>query len=148
MYKPNSKGVPKRLTFDAVYGIDSKQDQIHNETAFPLVESVLEGYNGTIFAYGQTGSGKTYTMLGVEDDEELKGIIPRAYIQIFGCINEAKEGVKYLVRCSYLEIYNESILDLLSDNKKKLEVKEDPDKGIFVQGLTGVIVKNTTEVNS
>jgi len=52
------------------------------------------------------------------------------------------------VRCSYLEIYNESILDLLGDDKRKLDVKEDPDKGIFVQGLTGVIVKNTTEVNS
>lgn len=148
LYKPNSKEVPKRFTYDSVYGDDSKQGDIYNETAFPLVESVLEGYNGTIFAYGQTGCGKTHTMLGVQDDEDLKGIIPRAYVHIFGCIDEAKEGVKYLVRCSYLEIYNESILDLLSDKKSKLDVKEDPEKGIFVQGLTGVIVKSTTEVNA
>ena len=87
-------------------------------------------------------------MLGVQDSEELKGIIPRAYVQIFGFIDEAKEGVKYLVRCSYLEIYNESILDLLGDKQKKLDIKEDPDKGIFVQGLTGIIVKSTAEVNS
>lgn len=84
LYKPNSKEVPKRFTFDAVYGVDSQQDQIYNETAFPLVESVLEGYNGTIFAYGQTGCGKTFTMLGVQESEDLKGIIPRAYVQIFG----------------------------------------------------------------
>lgn len=148
LYKPNSKEVPKRFTYDAVYDGDSKQSDIYNETAFPLVESVLEGYNGTIFAYGQTGWGKTHTMLGVQDDEELKGIIPRAYVHIFGWIDEAKEGVKYLVRCSYLEIYNESILDLLSDKKSKLDVKEDPEKGIFVQGLTGVIVKSTSEVNA
>ena len=148
MHKPNSKEVPKRFTYDSVYGADSKQDNVYNETAFPLVESVLEGYNGTIFAYGQTGWGKTFSMLGVQDSEELKGIIPRAYVQIFGFIDEAKEGVKYLVRCSYLEIYNESILDLLGDKQKKLDIKEDPDKGIFVQGLTGIIVKSTAEVNS
>ena len=54
-------------------------------------------------------------MVGVEDSDELKGIIPRAYVHIFSCIDEAKEGVKYLVRCSYLEIYNESILDLMGN---------------------------------
>ena len=87
-------------------------------------------------------------MLGYQDPEEEQGIIPRAYMHIFGCIDEAKEGVKYLVRCSYLEIYNESILDLMSNKNSKLDVKEDPQKGIFVQGLTNVIVKSTSEINS
>ena len=54
----------KLFTFDAVYGEDSTQRQVFDETAFPLVESVLQGYNGTIFAYGQTGCGKTHTMMG------------------------------------------------------------------------------------
>lgn len=86
-------------------------------------------------------------MAGIQDSEELKGIIPRAYVHIFGCIDEAKEGVKYLVRCSYLEIYNESILDLMGTKNHKLDVKEDPKKGIFVQGLTNIIVKSTSEIN-
>lgn len=148
LHKPKSGEVPKRFTYDAVYGVDSVQSDIYDETAFPLVESVLEGYNGTIFAYGQTGCGKTHTMAGVQDSEELKGIIPRAYVHIFGWIDEADEGVKYLVRCSYLEIYNENILDLMGNKKDhKLDVKEDPQKGIFVQGLTNIIVKSTTEIN-
>lgn len=79
-----------------------------------MVESVLEGYNGTIFAYGQTGCGKTHTMVGVESSDELKGIIPRAFLHIFGAIDAEGASKKFLVRCSYLEIYNEKILDLLS----------------------------------
>ena len=66
--------------------MESKQESVYNETAFPIVESVLEGYNGTIFAYGQTGTGKTFTMegkLGPDDDETLKGITPRAFNHVF-----------------------------------------------------------------
>ena len=115
LHKPKSGEVPKRFSYDSVYQTNCKQEDIYNESAFPLVESVLEGYNGTIFAYGQTGWGKTHTMVGVEESDELKGIIPRAYVHIFSWIDEAKEGVKFLVRCSYLEIYNEGILDLMGN---------------------------------
>ena len=52
---------------------------MYDETAFPLVESVIKGYNGTIFAYGQTGCGKTHTMLGVPSDQQLRGIIPNCF---------------------------------------------------------------------
>ena len=78
----------------------------------------MQGYNGTIFAYGQTGCGKTFSMLGVPNDEKLRGIIPNCVAHIFGCIDTTKEGVKFLVRCSYLEIYNEEIRDLLTETKK------------------------------
>jgi len=81
-----------------------------------LVESVIKGYNGTIFAYGQTGCGKTHTMLGVPTDPNLRGIIPNCFAQIFGFIDEKNKDIKFLVRCSYLEIYNEEIHDLLTDN--------------------------------
>lgn len=145
--KPNSGEVAKTFAFDAVYGQDSQQQSVYDESAFPLVESVLEGYNGTIFAYGQTGCGKTHTMMGSYESEETQGIIPKAFNHIFGCIDSAEDGKKFLVRCSYLEIYNESILDLLGkDNNRKLDVKEDKDKGIFVQGLTSVIVKSIPEI--
>ena len=56
---------------------------MYKNTAFPIVESVLEGYNGTVFAYGQTGTGKTFTMEGVSSQDHLKGIMPRAFDHIF-----------------------------------------------------------------
>jgi kinesin family protein 3/17 len=112
-----------------------------------LVESVLEGYNGTIFAYGQTGCGKTHTMVGDYSSEDSKGIIPKAFSHIFGYIDSIEDDTRFLVRCSYLEIYNEAILDLLgNDHSAKHDVKEDPDKGIYVQNLTTVIAKSVPEI--
>lgn len=90
---------------------------MYDESAFPLVESVIEGYNGTIFAYGQTGCGKTHTMMGYKDNPEERGIIPNAFEHIFGFIDSAGGSeMKFLVRCAYLEIYNEDIRDLLGKN--------------------------------
>ena len=108
---------PKHFTYDSVYDDDSTQRALYDESAFPLVESVIKGYNGTIFAYGQTGCGKSYSMMGKKDDPDLRGIIPNAFEHIFGYIDqEENPDKKYLVRCSYLEIYNEEIRDLLGKN--------------------------------
>jgi len=137
-----------RNQFDAVYGETSMQQSVYNETAFPLVESVIEGYNGTIFAYGQTGCGKTHTMVGEKDSLEMRGIIPNSLYHIFGCIDNESQKKKFLVRCSYIEIYNEEIRDLLGkDVEAKHELKEDPKKGLFVKDLTTVIVKNVQEID-
>jgi hypothetical protein len=146
--KPESIGMDKNFTFDSVYDIDSLQREVYDETAFPLVESVIEGYNGTIFAYGQTGCGKSHTMLGLRDNPEQKGIIPHAFDHIFGCIDEKKDSTKFLVRASYLEIYNEEIHDLLTTkgSMPKLNLGEDKDRGIFVKGLTMIIVKSIKEI--
>ena len=96
------------FTYDAVYDADSTQRRVYDEGGFGLVESVLEGYNGTIFAYGQTGSGKTHTMIGVKGDKTQRGIIPNAFDHIFGYFDDSKNmKKKFLIRCSYLEIYNE-----------------------------------------
>lgn len=112
----DDSGDPGRaFTFDSVYGEDSTQRGVYDESAFPLVESVMQGFNGTIFAYGQTGCGKTHTMLGVKGNKEENGIIPKAFDHIFGYFDDAiNMRKKFLIRCSYLEIYNESIRDLLS----------------------------------
>lgn len=85
-------------------------------------------------------------MTGTETD---KGIVPKAFKHIFGFIEgEHSENQKFLVRCSYLEIYMEAILDLLGNNHTtKLDVKEDPDKGVFVKGLTNRIVNSAEEIN-
>ncbi|XP_014807358.1 PREDICTED: kinesin-like protein KIF17 isoform X1 [Calidris pugnax] len=127
---------PKQFTFDGAYFQEHNTEQIYNEIAYPLVEGVTEGYNGTIFAYGQTGSGKSFTMQGIVDPSTQKGIIPRAFEHIFESV-QCAENAKFLVRASYLEIYNEDIRDLLgADTKQKLELKEHPEKGVYVKGLS------------
>ncbi|XP_030319631.1 kinesin-like protein KIF17 [Calypte anna] len=127
---------PKQFTFDGVYYQEHNTEQIYNEIAYPLVEGVTEGYNSTIFAYGQTGSGKSFTMQGIVDPSTQKGIIPRAFEHIFESI-QCAENAKFLVRASYLEIYNEDIRDLLgADTKQKLELKEHPEAGVYVKGLS------------
>ena len=89
-----------------------------------------------MFAYGQTGCGKSFTMVGIEQPREQLGIIPRAFDHIFDFIS-VTDGVKFLVQASYLEIYNEEVRDLLGkDVKRKLDLKEHPDKGVYVSGLS------------
>ncbi|XP_043233135.1 kinesin-like protein KIF3B [Amphibalanus amphitrite] len=137
---------PREYTFDAVYDSNSTQVELYDETFRPLVDSVLQGFNGTIFAYGQTGTGKTYTMEGVRDDPELRGIIPRSFDHIFGHI-EQSENCQYLVRASYLEIYQEEIRDLLhKDQHQRLELKERPDTGTYVKDLSSFVCKSVKEI--
>uniref|UniRef100_A0A096M166 Kinesin-like protein n=1 Tax=Poecilia formosa TaxID=48698 RepID=A0A096M166_POEFO len=127
---------PKQFTFDGTYYINQTTEQLYNEIAYPLIEGVTEGYNGTVFAYGQTGSGKSFTMQGVSEPATQKGVIPRAFEHIFESI-QCAENTKFLVRASYLEIYNEEVRDLLGSNtKQKHELKEHPECGVFVQDLT------------
>jgi hypothetical protein len=110
------------------------------------VESVIKGYNGTMFAYGQTGCGKTHTMLGTKDEP---GIITNAFEHIYGFIDgDENTKKKFLVRASYLEIYNEEIRDLLGkDVEKKLELKEDAKKDVFVKDLSILAVKSVKEIS-
>eukprot|EP00938_MAST-03A_sp_MAST-3A-sp1_P007008 g7008.t1 len=87
----NSKASPKQFTFDRTYGPNCKQNDIYNQIAAPVVEDVLKGFNGTIFAYGQTGAGKTFTMEGVMEDPNLRGIIPNTFRHIFDKIQMSKQ---------------------------------------------------------
>ncbi|CDJ70462.1 hypothetical protein ENH_00083820 [Eimeria necatrix] len=89
--------------------VRATQAEVYRDLASDIVESVMEGFNGTIFAYGQTGTGKTYTMFGGEGEE--KGITPRAFSAIFNSIQEASD-MTFLVRASFLELYNEETLML------------------------------------
>ncbi len=111
------------------------------------VADVLRGYNGTIFAYGPTGSGKTYTMFGNNIfDDELKGVIPRAAVDIFRKW-EASDNVKEMwVCCSMLEIYKENLHDLLADCATELKIKESPSRGIYVEGLCEIPIASVEEL--
>lgn len=144
--KSDSNEPPKTFTYDFAYGNESTQEHIYCDTAYPIVESVLEGYNGTIFAYGQTGTGKTYTMEGVEDPPEERGILPRAFEQIFYGV-EQHPSTQFLICASFLEIYNEEVHDLLSKNSKnKLDIKENTDGVFYVKDLTSMVVKSIHEM--
>lgn len=139
---------PKTFTFDHVFGDDSKQVDIYNLISRPIVEAVLEGYNGTVFAYGQTGTGKTHTMEGVRDKPELRGIIPNSFAHVFGHIaKHGENNVKFLVRVSYLEIYQEEIRDLLSkDPGQHKELKERPDIGVYVKDISTIVCHNADDM--
>uniref|UniRef100_A0A8C6MNF2 Kinesin-like protein n=1 Tax=Mus spicilegus TaxID=10103 RepID=A0A8C6MNF2_MUSSI len=144
--KGTSHEMPKTFTFDAVYDWNAKQFELYDETFRPLVDSVLQGFNGTIFAYGQTGTGKTYTMEGVRGDPEKRGVIPNSFDHIFTHISRS-QNQQYLVRASYLEIYQEEIRDLLSkDQTKRLELKERPDTGVYVKDLSSFVTKSVKEI--
>lgn len=169
--KTTRRNHSKVFKFDAVFGWNSEQDDIYNEVCRPIVNSVLQGFNGTIFAYGQTGTGKTYTMEGVNStthtssttrrasstilqsrdqeqktNKDLRGIIPKAFEHIFGHITE-NITTQYLVRSSYMEIYQEEIRDLLGkDHSKRLELHEHPEVGVYVKDLTSFVCKSIKEI--
>lgn len=112
------------------------------------MESVLEGYNGTIFAYGQTGCGKTHSMVGKLDDQHLHGLIPRSFTHVLKAASDSSDK-EFLIRCSFIEIYNEEIHDLLgADTKAKLDIKESPEKGLFVKDLSINTAKTYDELMS
>lgn len=145
--KANDSEPPKDFFFDAVFDDKVEQKHIYDVCASDLVMSVMNGYNGTIFAYGQTGAGKTHTMEGKPDPPHLRGIIPNSFQHIFEHVNSAKDQ-QFLIRASYLEIYNEEIRDLLSKNPKVgLELKENVDSGVYVKDLSSFVVKNVAEID-
>lgn len=138
---------PKTFTFDSVMDESITQKEVYDIAARPIVANVMEGYNGTIFAYGQTGTGKTHTMDG-GTTPELQGLIPNSFEHVFSEV-EASEGKQWMVRASYLEIYNEEVRDLLSKTPDvALELKEHKDSGVYVKGLNAFVVKGVAELRN
>lgn len=141
--------------FDKVFTPQSSQEEVFVEIS-QLVQSALDGYKVCIFAYGQTGSGKTHTMMGTPGSYDDKGLIPRSLEQIFEAREKLKEqGWKYEMQVSMLEIYNETIRDLLSSNKssstdsgnkQQYAIKHDSNGNTSVADLTIVDVRSSKEV--
>ncbi|KAK9878992.1 hypothetical protein WA026_003811 [Henosepilachna vigintioctopunctata] len=137
----------KYFRFHGVFSEESSQMQVYQLVAAPIVDTVLNGFNGTILAYGQTGSGKTYTMVGDHSSEELQGIIPNSFTQIFGKISTSAAYRSFVVTVTFLEIYNEEIKDLLAPNSdKKLVIHEHKKYGSFVKDLSGFTVNSVQEM--
>ena len=145
----------REIALDRVLGRDATQSQTYEVVARGVVDAVLEGYNGTVLAYGQTGTGKTHTIYGPlaywrrgsQPQLELSGIITRAAMQIFAHA-EARPGCQLAVTLSSLQIYQESISDLLGGRpaSPSLQVREDPARGVYVDGLTEVPVVGPQQV--
>nr|XP_040015804.1 centromere-associated protein E isoform X18 [Gasterosteus aculeatus aculeatus] len=134
----------KSFVFDRVFTADETTNQLYQDIAKPLVVSTVKGYNGTIFAYGQTSSGKTFTMMG---GDRIHGVIPLAVDDVFQTIRNCSKK-EFLLRVSYMEIYNETVSDLLVDSckRKPLEVRETINKNIYVADLTEELVTTTSQV--
>ncbi|XP_069833341.1 kinesin-like protein KIF21A isoform X8 [Dendropsophus ebraccatus] len=158
-------GKDKAFTFDYVFDIDSRQDEIYMQCTEKLIEGCFEGYNATVFAYGQTGSGKTYTMgtgFDVNITEEEQGIIPRAVRHLFRRINERKQAAleqgipppDFKVNAQFLELYNEEVLDLFDttrdiearNKKSNIKIHEDSSGGIYTVGVTTRNVASEAEM--
>ncbi|KAK7257315.1 hypothetical protein RIF29_31193 [Crotalaria pallida] len=153
-------GQKHSFTFDKVFTPEASQEEVFVEIS-QLVQSALDGYKVCIFAYGQTGSGKTYTMMGRPGHPEEKGLIPRSLEQIFQTkLSQQPQGWKYEMQVSMLEIYNETIRDLLSTNRssseatrlengtpgKQYTIKHDANGNTHVSDLTVMDVQSVKEV--
>jgi kinesin family protein 4/21/27 len=157
---PVASAKKQQFTFDQVHGQDSTQHGLFTATAQPLISRFLEGFNCTILAYGQTSSGKTYTMTGIDLDADPSdptndiGIIPRAVSSIYQRARTLKEerggAWSFNVKGSFIEIYNEDLIDLLGDDgtgaKREVQIREGKDGSIIWGGLREVPVKNAAEV--
>ncbi|XP_072423636.1 kinesin-like protein KIF22 isoform X2 [Chiloscyllium punctatum] len=138
LVKWRSQAESMQYNFDAFYGDDTSQLEIYVNSVKPILSHVLNGQNASVFAYGPTGAGKTHTMLG---SAEQPGVVPRSLLDIFLMVREQSDQLcgpswRFNVTMSYLEIYQEKVLDLLETTHQDLLIREDQDKNIFIPDLT------------
>jgi kinesin family protein 11 len=139
---PPDAATTKTYTVDQVFGPEADQSIVFEEVVAPVIDDVLQGMNCTVFAYGQTGTGKTYTMSGDDSITEYNtcaheaGIIPRVLFKLFNELNS--KGYDHSVSCSFVELYNEELRDLLDDDEsKKVRIFDDASKrGVTLNGLS------------
>ncbi|PRP88123.1 kinesin-like protein [Planoprotostelium fungivorum] len=144
---PYSSAPSYKFHFDHNYPHDISQQQVYEDLGSPILDKAFQGYNGTIFAYGQTGTGKTHCIMGSGDD---LGIIPRMNKDLFARIENQSDDKIFLVSVSFLELYNETIFDLLnpkSDHKTGLKVREHPKLGVYVEDLIELVATSSDEVD-
>jgi septal ring factor EnvC (AmiA/AmiB activator) len=135
---------PISMAFDHVFPPTAKNAYVYTRIGRPIVHSAMQGFHGCIFAYGQTSSGKTYTIHGSGD---APGMIPLSVEDVFDFIEDNPER-DFVLRVSYIEIYNEIVNDLLNPRNSNLRVREDRRKGVFIEGLKEEVVMAPDQVFS
>ncbi|KAH7281365.1 hypothetical protein KP509_36G043700 [Ceratopteris richardii] len=138
-----SRNREKRFSFDYALGPEIKNLDVYKRVVSSIIKGVVQGLNATVFAYGATGSGKTYTMAGTPEDP---GLMVLSLQDIFQLVSKEEKDHKFEVTCSYLEVYNEVIYDLLEKSSRHLELREDPEHGVFVAGLKRVQVNSAAKI--
>ncbi|KAI3692015.1 hypothetical protein L6452_31820 [Arctium lappa] len=133
---------PNKFDFDRIFSEDCSTFDVYESRTKDIVSAAIGGFNGTVFAYGQTNSGKTHTMRGSSVEP---GVIPLAVHDLFDMIQQEMDR-EFLLRMSYMEIYNEEINDLLAPEHRKLQIHESIERGIFVAGLREEIVTGAKQV--
>ena len=134
-----------RFNFDRIFPPSSTQQDIYDFGVKGIIDSVLDGYNGTVLAYGQTSSGKTYTMQGEMEEQSKQGIIPRMISHVFKHIYK-HEDTDFMIKVSMIEIYQEKIRDLFDVSRVNLNIREDSIKGIYVDGASERYVGGPNDV--
>jgi kinesin family protein 11 len=143
----NNKQFSRKYHFDKVYDHQTSQERLYETAVAPMVDEVLQGFNCTVFAYGQTGTGKTHTMTGDMSSPEGSGVIPRAVGHIFRYLHGLSGVNEFTVKCSFLELYNEEITDLLAMGSEPPKVRILEDRtGVVLQGLEEPHVKNASDI--
>lgn len=145
----DTKADAKPFCFDYVASDKATQEDIFEKAGRPFADACLQGYNATVFAYGQTGAGKTYTIQGPSQDQhedsKLRGLMPRVLEYVFERAR-LKKDVEFMAKYSYLEIYNEVIIDLLDAQSENLNLREDIKKGVYVENLIEEIAESVEDV--
>uniref|UniRef100_A0A336LZF0 CSON008871 protein n=1 Tax=Culicoides sonorensis TaxID=179676 RepID=A0A336LZF0_CULSO len=129
--------------YDQVFGATDSSALIYETEISHIVDSCVQGFNGSVMAYGQTASGKTYTMMG---NEMNPGIIRLVAQNIFDIIEQHDDKDIYIVRCSFLEIYNEKVNDLLNPEMTNLDIVETPDGTVMIKNASEKVVKKAQHI--
>lgn len=140
----STQGQKKSFRFDRVFSPSSTQEEVFQDT-LPLITSCVDGYNVCILAYGQTGAGKTYTMMGTDKDP---GVNIRSILELLRVCDERK-NVDYSMCVSMVEVYNETVRDLLSENSSSQQLNiQMRNKQLVITDVTEVDVKSADDIKS
>ena len=149
IYKDKAEGVKSKFYFDSLFHDNATQEEVYEVSGRRVVDSVINGFNGTIFAYGQTGTGKTFTMLGdylaKGSDKIDQGIIPRSLSHVFEEWESQADEFSFEVSISFIQIYMEMVQDLLEPKNTETRIREDLINGVYVSGVLWVPVKNVQQ---
>jgi len=144
--KVGGSAEPRRFAFDYSYGMGADQQRVHEDLGRTLLANAVNGYNACLFAYGQTGTGKSWSVTGDQRNAQHRGLLPRICESVFGHFSGNSSVADFSVVCTYLEIYNEKIKDLLAPSSVSLEVRKHPTQGVYVPNLSQVPVRSYSDV--